>query len=115
MISFKTSNKMTDRPVIAARPLGFSFDSLRGTGLSGAGFALINGSALIGESSLINETSLINERPTKASAVKAAASAQAQAYALAATTNGAGSVSTQQHQHHTMWAFRGLEPWRDPA
>ncbi|MEH6379451.1 hypothetical protein V7793_34700 [Streptomyces sp. KLMMK] len=108
MISFKTSNKMTDRPVIAARPLGFSFASLRGTGLSGAGFAPINGSALIGE------TSLINERPTKASAVKAAASAQAQAYALAATTNGAGSVSTQ-HQHHTMWAFRGLEPWRDPA
>ncbi|MGK5732460.1 hypothetical protein [Streptomyces sp. URMC 124] len=110
MISFKTSNKMTDRPVIAARPLGFSFVSLRGTGLSmsGAGFAPINGSALI------NETSLINERATKASAVKAAAAAQAQAYALAATTNGAGSVSTQ-HQHQTMWAFRGLEPWRDPA
>ncbi|MGW2598964.1 hypothetical protein [Streptomyces klenkii] len=109
MISFKTSNKMTDRPVFATRPLGFSFDSLRGTGLSGAGFASINGSALI------NETSLINERPTEASAVRAAATAQAQAYALAATTNGAGSVSTQQHQHHTMWAFRGLEPWRDPA
>ncbi|MEU5185916.1 hypothetical protein AB0G83_01975 [Streptomyces klenkii] len=108
MISFKTSNKMTDRPVFATRPLGFSFDSLRGTGLSGAGFASINGSALIGE------TSLINERPTEASAVRAAATAQAQAYALAATTNGAGSVSTQ-HQHHTMWAFRGLEPWRDPA
>ncbi|GGX90659.1 hypothetical protein [Streptomyces hiroshimensis] len=108
MISFKTSNKMTDRPVIAARPLGFSIDSLRGTGLSGAGFGLVNGSVLI------NETFLINERPTKASAVKAAAAAQAQAYALAATTSGAGSVSTKQ-QHHTMWAFRGLEPWRDPA
>ncbi|MGK5548712.1 hypothetical protein ACSNOH_28865 [Streptomyces sp. URMC 127] len=106
MISFKTSNKMTDRPVIAARPLGFSFGSFQGTGLSGAGFAPVNGSALT------NETSLINERPTKASAVEAAATAQAQAYALAATTNGAGSVSTQ---HHTMWAFRGLEPWRDPA
>ncbi|MFE0041656.1 hypothetical protein [Streptomyces albireticuli] len=99
MISFNTISKMTDRPVVATRSLGFSFGSLalpsQGTGLSNAGIALIN------------------ERPTEAPKVTAAASAQAQAYALEArTTAGAGST---QHQHSTMWAFRGLEPWRDPA
>jgi hypothetical protein len=101
VISFETRNKMTDRPVVAARSFGFPFGSLslssQVTGLSGNGAALIN------------------ERPTKASAVTAAAVAQAQAYASEAkTTNGAGSLSAQ-HQHLTMWAFRGLEPWRDPA
>ncbi|MEV6669392.1 hypothetical protein [Streptomyces sp. NPDC051162] len=98
MISFKTSSKMTDRPVVATRSLGITVGSLplfQGTGLPTAGFAPVN------------------ERPTKASAVRAAA-AQAQAYAIEATTNGAGSLNAQQ-QHLTMWAFRGLEPWRDPA
>ncbi|MFI1799153.1 hypothetical protein ACH427_17635 [Streptomyces sp. NPDC020379] len=99
MISFKTSSKMTDRPVVATRSLGITVGSLslfQGTGLSTAGFAPVN------------------ERPTKASAVRAAAAAQAQTYAIEATTNGAGSLNAQQ-QHLTMWAFRGLEPWRDPA
>ncbi|MGW1073285.1 hypothetical protein [Streptomyces sp. NPDC002537] len=98
MISFKTSNKMTDRQVAATRLLGLSSalaPAFQGTGLSTAGFARIN------------------ERPTKASAVTAAAMAQAQAYGIEATANGAGFRSEQQHQ--TMWAFRGLEPWRDPA
>lgn len=98
MISFKTSNKMTDRPVVATRSLGTIVGSLslfQGTGLFHAGFAPVN------------------ERPIKASAVRAAAAAQAQAYAIEATTNGAGSLNAQQHL--TMWAFRGLEPWRDPA
>lgn len=100
MISFKTSSKMTDRPVVATRSLGITVGSLslfQGTGLSTAGFAPVN------------------VRPTKASAVRAAAAAQAQTYAIEATTNGAGSLDAQQQQHLTMWAFRGLEPWRDPA
>ncbi|MBT2386608.1 hypothetical protein [Streptomyces sp. ISL-11] len=100
MISFKPSNKMTDRPVVAMRSLGFPFGSSplssQVTGLSSTG------------------TSLGNERPTKAFAVTAAAKALAPAYALETTANGAGSLDAQQ-QHHTMWAFRGLEPWRDPA
>jgi hypothetical protein len=97
MISFKTSNKMTDRQVVATRPLGMSVSFapvFQGTGLSSAGFAPVI------------------ERPTTASAV--AATAQAPAYAFEATTNGAGSLNAQ-YQHLTMWAFRGLEPWRDPA
>jgi len=38
--------------------------------------------------------------------------AQAQAYAF--TAAGAGSRK-QTTQHHLMWAFRGPEPWSDPA
>jgi hypothetical protein len=51
-----------------------------------------------------------NERPTKA--LEAAVAAQAQAYAFTAT--GAG-FRKQTTQHHLMWAFRGPEPWSDPA
>jgi len=50
-----------------------------------------------------------NERPTKA---LEAVVAQAQAYAF--TAAGAGSRK-QTTQHHLMWAFRGPEPWSDPA
>jgi hypothetical protein len=50
-----------------------------------------------------------NERPTKAPAAVAA-----QAYAsVFVAANGAGEGS--QKTQHTMWAFRGHDPWRDPA
>ncbi|MCQ4209105.1 MULTISPECIES: hypothetical protein [Streptomyces] len=107
MISIKASSistvKMTDRSVVASCLLGFSN---LGTGLSGL-------SAMRPESGLslaglpIREG---NERPTKAP--EAVATAQAQAYAFAAA--GAG-FRKQTTQHHTMWAFRGPEPWSDPA
>jgi hypothetical protein len=51
-----------------------------------------------------------DERPAKALEAGVAA-AEAQAYAFAAT----GAETKTQTQHHTMWAFRGLEPWSDPA
>ncbi|GAA3046115.1 hypothetical protein GCM10020000_27430 [Streptomyces olivoverticillatus] len=68
MISFITSSKMTDRQVFAARSLGVAPVTalFQGTGLSGAVPAL---------------PLHLEERPTKASAVTAAAQAQAQAYA----------------------------------
>ncbi|MFI7384265.1 hypothetical protein [Streptomyces sp. NPDC049813] len=107
MISINTSSistvKMTDLSVVASCLLGFSNV---GTGLSGV-------SAMRPESGLslaglpIREG---NERPTKAP--EAVATAQAQAYAAAAA--GAG-FRKQTTQHHTMWAFRGLEPWSDPV
>ncbi|WP_431781131.1 hypothetical protein [Streptomyces chumphonensis] len=54
------------------------------------------------------------ERPAGASAVLAAAQAKACAFAAAAAD--AGACQKQQYsKHHTMWAFRGPEPWRDPA
>ncbi|MDX3077723.1 hypothetical protein ACIP98_25250 [Streptomyces sp. NPDC088354] len=92
----------TDRTVVAACPLGAS---LLGTGLS---------SSLSGRVSALGTPALslrerAGERPTQAPAE--AVMAQAKAYAFAAT-NGAGNPKTQQHPK---WAFRGLEPWSDPA
>ncbi|MGD9482447.1 hypothetical protein WDH52_04175 [Streptomyces sp. TRM70308] len=88
MIGILTNTgEVTERSVVATCLLG---SSVRGTGLPCARIS--------------------DERPIEASAV--AAAAQAQAYALGAADAGFGRQKTQ---HHTMWAFRGLEPWRDPA
>ncbi|MER5438887.1 hypothetical protein [Streptomyces sp. NPDC002790] len=107
MISINASSistvKMTDRSVVASCLLGFSN---LGTGLSGVSATRPeSGMSLAGLP--IRER---NERPTKAP--EAVATAQAQAYAFAAA--GAG-FRKQTKQHHTMWAFRGPDPWSDPA
>ncbi|MFD9905454.1 hypothetical protein [Streptomyces sp. NPDC059063] len=102
--SFISTDKMTDRSVVASCLLGFSN---LGTGLSVGNAAVRPASSVAPTALPIRER---NERPTKAS--EAVATAQAQAYALAAA--GAG-FRKQTTQHHTMWAFRGLEPWSDPA
>lgn len=118
--SFISTVKMTDRSVVASCLLGFSN---LGTGLSGG----IAAAAIRPESSVLplslprpghtalnvfpmREVNEGSERATKAP--EAVVTAQAQAYAFAAT--GAGSKK-QTTQHHTMWAFRGLEPWSDPV
>jgi hypothetical protein len=87
--------RVTDRPVIASCLLG---SRLRATGVSG----VVAGGERLGG----------NGRPTQAPAV--AAAAQAHAYASTCAANGAGE-GRQKKQHLTMWAFRGLEPRRDPA
>jgi delta-aminolevulinic acid dehydratase/porphobilinogen synthase len=88
-----TASKMTDRSVVATCLLG----SHSSTGLSGV--------ALTSER-------LGNERPTKASAVAAVAQAKVYAAVIAAADAADGRQKTQ---HHSMWAFRGPDPWRDPA
>ena len=85
-----TTIKMTGHSVVAACLLG---SRLHGTGVS----RVVPGG---------------NERPTKAPAVAALALAPAYAFAFAANGAGEGRQTTQRK---TMWAFRGLEPWRDPA
>ncbi|WP_327325940.1 hypothetical protein OG735_28235 [Streptomyces sp. NBC_01210] len=113
MISIKTSfvstAKMTDRSVASACSLGFSA-AFNGTGVSGISAAL----PVVGLGGLpVLER---NERPTKALEAGVAA-AKARAYASAAA-GAETQKQTKQHrttQHHTMWAFRGLEPWSDPA
>ncbi|MFB6617809.1 hypothetical protein ACIGFK_05195 [Streptomyces sp. NPDC085524] len=103
-----TFTKMTDRSVAASCLLGSV--SLRGTGAS----------AISADRPALLATlpvSARNERPTQAPVAVLAAEAQAQgAYGFAAEA-GAGSKTKQttKHQHHLMWAFRGLEPWSDPA
>ncbi|TGB00606.1 hypothetical protein [Streptomyces sp. MZ04] len=115
--SFISTAKMTDRSVVASCLLGFSN---LGTGLSGG----IPAAAIRPESSVlplslprtvlngfpVREVNEGSERATKAP--EAVATAQAQAYAFAAA--GAGAKKQTTH-HHTMWAFRGLEPWSDPV
>ncbi|MDW8804823.1 hypothetical protein P1P68_08485 [Streptomyces scabiei] len=101
--SFTSTVKMTDRSAVSLCMLGVSN---LGTGLSA-----ITGDRPAPSVSLaglpVRER---NERPTRA--LEAAVEAQAQAYAFAAT--GAG-FRKQTTQHHLMWAFRGPEPWSDPA
>jgi len=93
--------KMTDRPVVSTCMLGASNP---GIGLSG--IRAVRPASSVSLSGL--PVSERNERPIKA---LEAVAAQAQAYAFAA---GAG-VRKQTTQHHQMWAFRGPEPWSDPA
>ncbi|MGW7271368.1 hypothetical protein ACWGH5_12670 [Streptomyces sp. NPDC054864] len=123
--SFISTAKMTDRSVVASCLLGFSN---LGTGLSGG----IAAAAIRPESSVLplslprNAGTALNvlpmrevkegsERATKAP--EAVVTAQAQAYAFAAAGAGSKKQTTQHQtqQHHTMWAFRGLEPWSDPV
>ncbi|MEV6958816.1 hypothetical protein AB0M97_06365 [Streptomyces sp. NPDC051207] len=108
MISINTSSfstvKMTDPSVVAS--LCLLGASNPGTGLSGIR-AVRPASAVSPAGLPVRER---DERPTKA--LEAAVVAQAQAYAFTAT--GAG-FRKQTTQHHLMWAFRGPEPWSDPA
>ncbi|MFF4501975.1 hypothetical protein [Streptomyces sp. NPDC001401] len=108
MISINSSSistvKMTDRSVVAS--LCMLGASNQGTGLSGIRAARPASTSVSLAGLPIRER---NERPTKA---LEAVVAQAQAYAF--TAAGAGSRK-QTTQHHLMWAFRGPEPWSDPA
>ncbi|MFI9050353.1 hypothetical protein [Streptomyces sp. NPDC053427] len=109
MISIIETNKMTDLSVVATCTLG---SSLLGTGLSG--FGRLSGTEVARPETLTVLTlSERAARPTEAPAV-AAAAAEANAFAFEAAANGAGSRKQYQTQHE-MWAYRGLEPWRDPA
>ncbi|MFH9179110.1 hypothetical protein [Streptomyces albogriseolus] len=104
MISINTSTsvKLTDRSAVSLCMLGASN---QGTGVSGIR-AVRPASSLAPAGLVVRER---DERPTKA---LEAVVAQAQAYAFAAA--GAG-FRKQTTQHHLMWAFRGPEPWSDPA
>ncbi|MER8046537.1 hypothetical protein [Streptomyces sp. NPDC094032] len=110
---------MTDHSVVSACALGFTADvsvssvasasfatsALLGSGLSGAGMPVL------GMPGLLADRPERNERPTKALEA-GVGKAQATAYGIAATSAGKKQQTTQ---HHTMWAFRGLEPWSDPV
>ncbi len=116
MTSFTTITKMTGRPAIASCLSGVR-SLLPASGMP---------SALLGDGAF----GRISERPTQAPAAEAA---QATRYALAANGAGlrqqwvdggftakeadvTGNATTVATQHHsTKRAFRGLEPWRDPA
>ncbi|MFD9005272.1 hypothetical protein ACFV0T_30720 [Streptomyces sp. NPDC059582] len=113
MISINTSSastvKMTDRAVVSLCMLGVSN---LGTGLSGISAARPASSSSLSLAGLpIRER---NERPTQALEAAVVEQAKAKAYAFTATATGAGFRKQTTH-HHLMWAFRGPEPWSDPA
>jgi hypothetical protein len=107
------SVKLTDRPVAAACPLRVS---PIGTGLSA-----ISLPALLGRER--------SERPMQAPAVAVAAMAETAYGPAAANGAGAGTAKVafpahgfaangngqQKKTQYGKWAFRGLEPWSDPA
>ncbi|WP_405801799.1 hypothetical protein [Streptomyces sp. NBC_01506] len=102
---------MTDRSVVSACSFDVSLSGLLATdgssfiatGLSGVNAGRTNPVAL--------PVTGGNERPSKALAAEVAA-AEAKAYAIAAA---GAEAKKQTKQHHTMWAFRGPDPWSDPA
>lgn len=102
-ISLSSSTKMTARSIASACSLGFSSASIDAAVPGVSAVLLASG---LGGLPVLDR----NERPTKAPEAGVAA-AKVRTYAFAAT----GAETKQQTQHHTMWAFRGLEPWRDPA
>ncbi|CAL9428115.1 hypothetical protein [Streptomyces sp. enrichment culture] len=104
MISITSNSvvKMTDRPAVSLCMLGASNQGTRVSGIDAARPA----SLLAPAGFAVRER---NMRPTEA---LEAVVAQAEAYAFAAA--GAG-FRKQTTQHHLMWAFRGPEPWSDPA
>ena len=105
MISIKTNisaAKMTDLSAVSVCMLGVSN---LGTGLSGI-------SAVRPASSVSLAGLPVRERDERPTEALEAVAAQAKAYAF--TAAGAGNRK-QTTQHHLMWAFRGPEPWSDPA
>ncbi|MFR9799701.1 hypothetical protein ACL02U_27970 [Streptomyces sp. MS06] len=100
--SFISMDKMTDRSVVSVCMLGASN---AGTGLCGIPAVRPASSAALAGLPVRER----DERPTKA---LEAVEAKAQAYAFAAAGAGGRKQATQ---HHLMWAFRGPDPWSDPA
>lgn len=110
MISIINTIEVTDPSVVSTCSLGLTRSSalsLRGIGVSG-------GSAV----SPLSMTGLPvwkrNERPIEAPEA-AVVKGQVSAYAFAAAAAGAGAKKQTTQHHHKMWAFRGPEPWSDPA
>jgi hypothetical protein len=105
--------KMTGLPVVSVCSLGaFDIEAFNlgvcnpGTGLSG--IRAVRPASAVSLSGL--PVSERDERPMKA---REAVAAKARAYAF--TAAGAGSLKQTKQHHHLMWAFRGPEPWSDPA
>ncbi|MCX4764840.1 hypothetical protein OG562_28495 [Streptomyces sp. NBC_01275] len=103
IINSSSTAKLTDPSVVSLCMLGVSN---LGTGLSGIRADRPASSSVAPAGLPVRER---NERPTEA---LEAVGAQARTYAFAAA--GAG-FRKQTTQHHLMWAFRGPEPWSDPA
>jgi hypothetical protein len=98
--------KMTDLLVASVCSLDVSRIELHGNGLPGV--SVVPSAGFAG----LPVLTVNDERPIEALEAGAAA-VEAQAYAYAAASAKTKRQTTEQH--HKMWAFRGPEPWSDPA
>ncbi len=98
---FISTVKLTDPSVVSVCILGASNP---GTGLSGLRAGRPE-SLSVAPASVPTR----DERP-----MKALEAVEAKALAYVFTAAGAGNPK-QTTQHHQMWAFRGPDPWSDPA
>nr|WP_206314536.1 hypothetical protein [Streptomyces coryli] len=101
--------------MLAVPALVSAESSVRATGLSSNGLSGVDAAR-----------ALRNDRPTKALEVAAAQAPQAyadaitgaglreQAWVIGGFATGA-TTTVMQKQHQKMRAYRGLEPWKDPA
>ncbi|MFJ4923633.1 hypothetical protein [Streptomyces sp. NPDC088725] len=103
-ISPVSTVKFTDLAVVSVRTLGFCGSELIATGLSAGSAARTT--ALSGLP--VRPVRVRDERPGEA--LEAGVATAAAKVGAAAATG-----AEIKNQHHTMWAFRGLEPWSDPA
>jgi hypothetical protein len=102
--------KLIDPSVVSVCLPGFSAVLLNSTGTSGVFETRPVSQAGPGLSPLSERLRGGNgQRPVEALATERV-TAQASAYADAA-----GAVAQQKMHDHEMWAFRGPEPWSDPA
>lgn len=109
--SFVSTAKMTDRSVVSACSFDVLLSGLLATDGSTSIATVLSGVSAGRTNPVTLPVMGGNQRPSKALAAEVAA-AEAKAYAFAA----AGAESKKQtKQHHTMWAFRGPDPWSDPA
>lgn len=102
--------KMTDLLVASVCSLDVSRVELNGNGLPGVSSVVPS----VGFAGLPVRPVARDERPIEALEAGAAA-VEAQAYAYAAASAETGQQTSKTTKHHTMWAFRGPEPWSDPA
>ncbi|WP_327238545.1 hypothetical protein OG349_11985 [Streptomyces sp. NBC_01317] len=100
---------MTDLLVASVCSLDVSRIELNGNGLPG-----VSSVVPVGFAGLPVRPVARDERPIEALEAGAAA-VEAQAYAYAAASAETGRQTSKTTEHHKMWAFRGPEPWSDPA
>jgi hypothetical protein len=118
VISFTTITKMTDRSGLASvSAFGSSLAALGGSlaalGVSNPGTRVSASGAVLPVSAVAHVDLPVRDRAAGRPA-QALEAAEGQVYARAFAAAGAG-MRKQTTQQYLMWAFRGPEPWSDPA
>ncbi|WP_424211889.1 hypothetical protein ACN20G_07190 [Streptomyces sp. BI20] len=116
MTTIMTTTKMTEISVAASPCLLGSALLLAAPSIKGHGTGL---SLSLGTSAGFAAPAIVRERNERPLTASAAVAKTAMGYGFGATDAGTRTPQHEQHQNvkhqNVMWAFRGLEPWSDPA